>query len=835
MTTQRKGQGVFTFINLLFIYLFNYRITYLFHSSLHHYLFFMKKASLLLKKYFGFEAFRPIQEEVINSVISGKDVLLLMPTGGGKSLCYQLPALLMEGITIVISPLIALMKDQVEALKENGVAAACLNSSQDYALEAVIINQCRNQEIKLLYISPEKAVTLKNTLFTDLSISLFAIDEAHCISSWGHDFRPEYQQLHFLRQQFPDVPVIALTATADKITRRDIITQLKLKNPVIYISSFDRPNLNLKVRPHIPEKIKLQEITDLIKKHKNDNGIIYCTSRNGAADLAGKLRDRGITASCYHAGMSSEERNKVQEQFIKDELQVMCATIAFGMGIDKSNVRYVIHYNLPKNLEGYYQEIGRAGRDGLASETILYYGLKDLFMLRRFAQESGQAVLNLEKLNLMLQYAEARICRRKILLNYFSEEMQHDCGNCDVCMSPPVFTDGVLIVQKALSALMRTQEKVGFTMLINILRGSRNAELIEKGYDKLKTYGAGKEFSFEVWQYYLMQMIQIGLMEIAYDENHVLKITEFGQRVLKGQIKIQLAIYQEKVIKKEEEFSIASEPAGSHNQELFELLRQLRRLIADSEGMPPYIVFSDATLKAMAIEFPLNDKEFINISGVSVKKMEKYGAEFLKVINDFVDANNIKKEAATAQVISREEIEAYIDEMRKKKMLLSHTTLACVLLGSERNSIGPLELSLSFYGKLKGVIKSKALMHLLHTYFKKEIYKDDEFEVPDYFKEPYFNQINENEFEKLKNEINAIPIVKPTASLASAYIIELRKKYRRSHEPWGPLETEIFQKVIQKTNKMEILIQLIQRSPKSIIAARENWMKKQESYNGLAF
>lgn len=655
---------------------------------------------------------------------------------------------------------------------------------------------------------------------------MIAVDEAHCISSWGHDFRPEYQQLHFLRQQFPHAPMIALTATADKITRRDIITQLKLQNPSIYISSFDRPNLSLKVRQNVNEKTKLQEITDLINKHKKDTGIIYCLSRKGTEELAEKLNDRGVSAGFYHAGMTSEERNNVQQQFTKDVLQVICATIAFGMGIDKSNVRYVVHYNLPKNLEGYYQEIGRAGRDGLPSETVLYYGLKDLFMLRRFAQESGQAELSLQKLNLMQQYAEARICRRKILLNYFSEEMQHNCGNCDVCLSPPVFTDGVLVAQKALSAIIRTKEHVGFTMLINILRGSRNAELLDKGYDKLKTYGAGKEFSFEVWQYYLMQLLQTGLLEIAYDENHVLKITEFGNRVLKGEAKIQLSVYHEKREEPVEIAEVVEEPAFTHDKDLFEELRKLRKIIADSEGMPPYIIFSDATLKAMTVELPTNGEELLNISGVSDHKKEKYGKEFLKVITDYMELNNVVKSAGIFKIISKENFNAYVAEMKNKKVELSHSMMCYVLLGSARAEVGQLEMSLSFYGRLQNLTKQKTLKALLLEYFKKEIYKDVQKVLPDFFGTPTYNRLSENELISLHQAINDIPIAKPTSTITSAHILELRKKYPRSHEPWTETEATVFENIIQKTNNLKLLTEILQRSENSIIAAWENLEKK---------
>jgi ATP-dependent DNA helicase RecQ len=776
-----------------------------------------------LKKYFGYDTFRPLQEKVVHSVMQDRDVLLLMPTGGGKSLCYQLPAMLRNGLTLVISPLIALMKDQVEALKGNGITAACLNSSQDYAKEAVILKQCRNNELKLLYISPEKAIAIKDSMLADLPVSLIAIDEAHCISTWGHDFRPEYQQLHTLRNRFPEIPVIALTATADKITRRDILAQLHLKDPVIYISSFDRKNLHLKVRSNVAAKNKIQEIAALISKYKNDTGIIYCTSRKGADALAEKLKDSGFAAASYHAGMEYADRTSVQEQFIKDKLQVICATIAFGMGIDKSNVRYVVHYNLPKNMEGYYQEIGRAGRDGLPSETVLYYSLKDINMLHGFAERSGQRELNLEKLNLMKQYAEARICRRKILLNYFSEEMQHNCGNCDVCLSPPVYSNGALIAQKALSAIMRTNEKAGFTMLINILRGSRNAELLDKGYEKLKTYGAGKEFSMEAWQNYLMQLLQNGLLEIAYDENHALKITEFGKRVLRNEATVFLAEINEQPKVMEQQVIKTSGPEAMHQQLLFEELRQLRRLIADSEGVAPYIVFSDATLRSMTLQLPVSSDEMVNISGVSSRKMEKYGSDFIKVISGFLVKHRLQKIQGLEALINKETVAAYLNEMRNRKIEISPVMLSNILIGSESAAISPLEMSLSFYGRLKGITRRATVLQLLTAH---NIESGTSAEaLPAFFTQPVFNHFKKDAAAMLKRDIMNLPSIRPAST---PHIISHRKKFMRSYEPWTPEELSIFENIIQKTNDLNVLTDVMQRSEKSIILIWEKLNKESQ-------
>ncbi|MCE9537798.1 MAG: RecQ family ATP-dependent DNA helicase, partial [Bacteroidetes bacterium] len=429
------------------------------------------QATSLLKKHYGYDQFRPMQAEVIQCLMDKKDVVVLMPTGGGKSICFQIPSLLLPGLCVVVSPLISLMKDQVDALNSNAIPAAYLNSSLSSGEEENIITKCLNGQIKLLYISPERLVQEMNRLLTKLPIQLFAIDEAHCISSWGHDFRPEYTQLKFLKEHFPSIPVIALTATADKTTRRDIVKQLNLANPEVFVASFNRPNLSLSVKSGIKPKERIKDIIEFIADRENEAGIIYCLSRATTEKLRDALKAKGIKAGCYHAGLPSEERNKTQDDFINDKLQVVCATVAFGMGIDKSNVRWVIHFNLPKNIEGYYQEIGRAGRDGLNSDTILYYNIADLIMLTKFAQEGNLAKINLEKLRRMQQFAEADMCRRKILLSYFGETPQENCGNCDVCENPRQHFDGTLLVQKALSALMRMEEKVGTTMLIDVLRG----------------------------------------------------------------------------------------------------------------------------------------------------------------------------------------------------------------------------------------------------------------------------------------------------------------------------------------------------------------------------
>lgn len=598
-----------------------------------------------LKNYFGYDSFRPLQQDIIQNILAQKDTLVLMPTGGGKSICYQLPALLMEGTAIVVSPLISLMKDQVESLQANGIAARALNSSNNETENINLRRECLQGKIKLLYISPERLLIETNFLLKDIQISLFAIDEAHCISQWGHDFRPEYTQLKVLRNQFPKVPIVALTATADKITRKDIVQQLALKDPKIFISSFDRPNLSLEVKRGYQQKDKMRTILEFIEKHKNECGIIYCMSRSKTENVAAMLMKQGIRATVYHAGLSSDMRDKAQNDFINDRVQVVCATIAFGMGIDKSNVRWVIHYNLPKSIESFYQEIGRAGRDGMPSDTLLFYSLADLILLTKFATDSGQQSINLEKLQRMQQYAEADICRRRILLSYFGENTTCDCGNCDVCKNPPERFDGTIIVQKALSAIARSEQQIGTGILVDILRGNMSSEVTERGYHRLKTFGAGREVPARDWHDYLLQMLQLGYFEIAYNENNHLKITQSGTDVLFGRARALLvtirreeAVQATKGRKRKATVPTKELPLGLPNTEsgeLFEALRTLRKRLADQEALPAYIVLSDKVLHLLSTSRPTTIEDFGNISGIGEYKKKKYGKEFVDLIRKY--------------------------------------------------------------------------------------------------------------------------------------------------------------------------------------------------------
>ena len=596
-----------------------------------------------LKSYFGYDEFRPLQREIIMHTIGGSDSLVLMPTGGGKSICFQIPALIMEGTAIVISPLISLMKDQVGALRANGIAAEALNSANDEMANRQIAERCLRGDIKLLYISPERLMTELRWMQSMLKVSLFAIDEAHCISQWGHDFRPEYTQLGSLHELFPNVPIMALTATADKITKADIIEQLHLQEPKIFISSFDRPNLSLDVRRGYTAQEKIRTILNIVYRHRGESGIIYCLAKKTTEQVAEKLRKEGVSVSVYHAGLPTGERNRVQEDFINDRIQVVCATIAFGMGIDKSNVRFVVHYNLPKSIENYYQEIGRGGRDGLPCETILFYNLQDIIMLRRFAEESGLQEINSEKLRRMQEYAEAQVCRRRILLNYFGEISNKGCGNCDVCHTPPQMFDGTVLVQKALSAILRTGEKIGFTLTIDILRGNFPPEVVSRGYDRIKTFAAGRDVPVRDWHDYLLQMLQMGFIEIAYNEDNHLHVTPLGHDVVRGRMRVQLAVISR------EEFSVRSRRKKQREElekewnavgqgqsnDLFSRLREVRRQVAAKIGKPAFIVMSDKSLQDLVLKRPTTSEAMADVYGIGEYKAKAYGMPFIEAIKQY--------------------------------------------------------------------------------------------------------------------------------------------------------------------------------------------------------
>jgi ATP-dependent DNA helicase RecQ len=588
-----------------------------------------------LKENFGFEKFRPNQEKIINSIISGQDTLAIMPTGGGKSICFQLPALLFTGITIVISPLIALMKDQVDSLKTNGIQACYINSSQTDGEQQLHIQNLKDNKVKIVYVAPESLSYLENA-FSQITISLIAIDEAHCISSWGHDFRPAYTNLGYLKNRFPSTPILALTATADKATRKDISTQLNLNNAKLFISSFDRKNLSLEVRPALD---RVKQIIEFISEKPSESGIIYCLSRKTTEELAEKLQKVGVNAKAYHAGLENTIRSKTQDEFINDDCQVVCATIAFGMGIDKSNVRWVIHYNLPKNIEGYYQEIGRAGRDGLPSETILFESYGDVLQLQKFASQGLNAEVQLAKLERMKQYADALSCRRKILLSYFGELVTENCGNCDICKNPPEFFDGTIIAQKALSAIMRLKESEPLPVIVDFLRGSKNAYIFEKEYQNLKTYAVGSDISWYDWNQYIIQLINQGYCEIAFHQQNKIRLTSLAREVLFEGDKVQLTT----VVKANTEKIAVNEPKTKFSaNSLFEKLKKLRYEISKDESVPAYVIFSDAALRQMETLRPMSDEELIAIDGVGKVKLEKYGDVFIKAIIDFHKNKEVK-------------------------------------------------------------------------------------------------------------------------------------------------------------------------------------------------
>ena len=589
----------------------------------------------VLKSVFGYQSFRKGQEEVINASLNGQDALVVMATGNGKSLCYQIPALCFEGLTLVISPLISLMKDQVDQLQANGIEADFLNSSQTLEQQQQVQNKLISGQLKLLYVSPEKVMT--NSFFQLISysrVSFIAIDEAHCISQWGHDFRPEYTQLGGLKASFPDAPIMALTATADYATRQDILTHLNLKNPHKYIGSFDRPN----IRYTLEEKYKpMEQLTRFVLAQKGKSGIIYCNSRNKVERIAESLRNKGVSAAAYHAGMETVLRERVQQDFQRDNVQVVVATIAFGMGINKSNVRFVAHFDLPRSIESYYQETGRAGRDDLPAEAVLFYEPADYAWLQKILlekPETPQRQIEQHKLEAIGEFAESQTCRRLVLLNYFGEHRQTPCNNCDICLDPPKKYDGLVDAQKVMSTIYRVGQCFGAHYVIAVLRGMHNQKIIERQHDKLSVYGIGKDKSKEHWQSVIRQLIHLGFVQQVIGElNPTLQLTESAKAILKGEEPLELAMPRISAISK-----IAHNPqrqsVANYDKDLFARLRFLRKQIADKENIPPYIVFNDATLQEMAQYMPTSNIEMLQINGVGSIKLERFGQPFMALIQE---------------------------------------------------------------------------------------------------------------------------------------------------------------------------------------------------------
>lgn len=595
------------------------------------------KAHAMLHRFFGYKSFRTGQLDVITTLATGHDTVVIMPTGAGKSICYQIPALMCDGCAVIISPLVALMNDQVTSLVANGIPAAAFNSAQDDIHNRQVMDLLGQGKLKLLYISPESFLKYAPLWNQEINISFIAIDEAHCISQWGHDFRPGYIKLNEIRTSlFPDRPLMALTATADRLTREDMIRQLNMAEPQIFIGSFDRPNISIEILPAPDKRRKLRIISDLIRHNPADSGIVYCLTRKLTEQMAASLMTAGFKAASYHAGMNVDSRNHVQTAFRNGELQVVCATIAFGMGIDKSNIRWVVHNNMPANIESYYQEIGRAGRDGQPAKALMFYSTQDIITHRFFLEESGQPAIKGEKLNRMIELTQSRICRRRVLLNYFNQVTAHNCGNCDVCHNPPATFNALRHVQMALSAIIRSGQSIGTTMVIEILRASRSDEVARRGLDRIPTFGVGRDIPGHTWRHILTQMLLGGIIDVCPDKGGILLVTDYGRQLLKSTAPLPLPVEPETEYGKSRYNSRSGTANAPKSAEdiLRDKIIELRRSLSKKEGIPPYMIFSDTTVSELVQTKPRDIRQFETIEGISVHKCARYWSRISKALGN---------------------------------------------------------------------------------------------------------------------------------------------------------------------------------------------------------